>query len=86
MPLTGMATHSRTATASRLENFGFGNRSANNYHFSEQDEKNEASNDNHGLSNAEINSILQLTDPDDKFPTLSRRDNNSGLVSQLRIK
>lgn len=28
----------------------------------------------------DVKSYLRLTDPDDKFPTLIRQDNNSGLV------
>lgn len=33
------------------------------------------------MSTPDVSSYLRLTDPDDKFPTLIRRDDNPGLVS-----
>ena len=46
----------------------------------EEDDKMKEPKDEDRIPTPDVKSYLQLTDPDDKFPTLVRHDDNSGLV------
>lgn len=82
MPATGLSSQLRSNLA------GFGNNntagldsfSAAKYLFHNEDDR-ATLKDEDRLPTPDIKSYLKMTDPDDKFPTLSRRDDNSGLVS-----
>lgn len=52
--------------------------------FNSRNEEKHAFNAEHRLSTPDIHSYMKLTEPDDKFPTLSRRD-GSNIVSFLVI-
>lgn len=43
-------------------------------------EDDEDTKDEGRISTPDVNSYLRLTEPDDKFPTLTRREDNSGVV------
>lgn len=83
MPVTGLSSQLRSSLA------GFGNNnngngidsfSAAKYLFHNEDDR-ATLKDEDRLPTPDIKSYLKMTDPDDKFPTLSRREDNSGLVS-----
>jgi hypothetical protein len=79
MPTTTLAAQIRSPTAgfstSTLDSF-----SATKYLFQGEEER-EPPKDEDRLPTPDIKSYLRMTDPDDKFPVLSRRDTNSALVS-----
>ncbi|KKZ64637.1 hypothetical protein EMCG_09445 [[Emmonsia] crescens] len=87
----GSQTNSTTATAN-----GNGNGNGNGFNRSiglnpfhpakfafgdDDDEDRRGVKDDDRIPTPDVKSYLKLTDPDDKFPTLIRRDNNSGLLS-----
>ncbi|KAJ9238826.1 hypothetical protein DTO169E5_4659 [Paecilomyces variotii] len=83
MPVTGLSSQLRSSLA------GFGNNnngngidsfSAAKYLFHNEDDR-ATLKDEDRLPTPDIKSYLKMTDPDDKFPTLSRREDNSGLLS-----
>lgn len=49
----------------------------------DDDEDRRGLKDQDRIPTPDVKSYLKLTDPDDKFPTLIRRDDNSGLVSEV---
>ncbi|KAL1968720.1 hypothetical protein VTN77DRAFT_1546 [Rasamsonia byssochlamydoides] len=73
LPTTTLASQVRSPTAgfSTLDSF-----SAAKYLFHSDDDR-ETLKDEDRLPTPDIKSYLRMTDPDDKFPTLSRRDDNS---------
>ncbi|KAL1981022.1 hypothetical protein VTN96DRAFT_3246 [Rasamsonia emersonii] len=79
LPTTSLASQLRSPTTgfstSTLDSF-----SATKYLF-HNDEDRETPKDEDRLPTPDIKSYLRMTDPDDKFPTLSRNDDNSGLLS-----
>lgn len=79
MPTSSLASQLRSPTAgfsnSTLDSF-----SGSKYLFHGEEDRT-ALKDEDRLPTPDIKSYLRMTDPDDKFPILSRRDDNSGLVS-----
>lgn len=82
MPVTGLAAQFRSKYPSigTTAALGHANKS---FYIGDEDETNVNSADQTDLT-PDVKSILQLTAIDDKFPTLVRRDDNSGLASILR--
>jgi hypothetical protein len=84
MPVPGFSSQLR----SKYPGFGSANPmgyiNTTGFLFGDEEESHTTSADHSGLASPDIKSYLQLTD--DKFPTLVRRDDNSGLVSSLPLK
>ncbi|PGH23173.1 hypothetical protein AJ80_02810 [Polytolypa hystricis UAMH7299] len=84
MPTTGFGPQFPSTTAATTNGFN-GNSSntlkafRNTKYLFDNDEK--SIKDEDRIPTPDIKSYLRLTDPDDKFPTLSRREDNSGLLS-----
>lgn len=79
MPSTALNSHFRPAMSTFNNSSGLDSFNAAKYLFpSEEDQATVKGEDR--MPTPDIRSYLQLTDPDEKFPTLSRRD-ESGLVS-----
>jgi hypothetical protein len=79
MPTSSLASQLRSPTAgfsnSTLDSF-----SATKYLFHSEEDR-ATPKDEDRLPTPDIKSYLRMTDPDDKFPSLSRRDEKPGLVS-----
>lgn len=79
MPSTAVNSHLRPAMSTFNHSSGLDSFNAAKYLFpSEEDQATVKGEDR--MPTPDIRSYLQMTEPDDKFPTLSRRD-GSGLVS-----
>lgn len=79
MPSNGLNSHLRPSLSSFNRASGLDSFDAAKYLFpSEEDQATVKGEDR--IPTPDINSYLKMTDPDEKFPTLSRRD-DSGLVS-----
>lgn len=80
MPATGLASQLQGNVAGYASTVGLGHINTTSFLFGDDDHKPTSSSVQSGLTSPDIKSYLQLTDPDDKFPTLIRRDDNSGIV------
>src|SRR6266498_3528260 len=80
MPVQGFASQLRTRYPGFGSSTSFGHINTTSFLFGDE-EHTIASADQSGLTSPDIKTYLQMTD--DKFPTLIRRDDNSGLVSTL---
>jgi hypothetical protein len=50
-----------------------------------EDEHHDKTKDDERIATPDVHSYLKMTDPDDKFPTLTRRDDNPGVVCRLLL-
>jgi hypothetical protein len=78
MPTTSLASQIRS-TVSGFSSSALDSFSATKYLFPSEEDR-ATPKDEDRLPTPDIKSYLKMTDPDDKFPTLSRRDDNPGLV------
>jgi hypothetical protein len=78
MPTTSLASQIRS-TVSSFNNTALDSFGATKYLFPSEEDR-VVPKDEDRLPTPDIKSYLKMTDPDDKFPTLSRRDDNTGLV------
>lgn len=82
MPTANLSQFRTNAPTSSFNNpSGLESFSAAKYLFPHEDDR-DTLRDEDRLPTPDIKSYLKLTEPDDKFPTLSRRD-ESGLVSAM---
>lgn len=81
MPSSGLGSQIRPNITSFDRSSGLESFNAAKYLFHSEDDPSMLK-DEDRIPTPDIKSYLKLTDPDDKFPTLSRRD-DSGLVSLL---
>ncbi|PKX89731.1 putative RNA-binding protein [Aspergillus novofumigatus IBT 16806] len=79
MPSTGLGSQIRPNIAAFSNTSGLDSFSAAKYLFHNEDDRATVTEEDR-IPTPDIKSYLKLTDPDDKFPTLSRR-NDSGLLS-----
>ena len=79
MPTTSLASQIRSNTSGFSNPVGLSSFNASKFHFGEEHE--DEAKDEDRFPTPDIKTYLQLTDPDDKFPTLIRQDDHSGLVS-----
>lgn len=84
MPVQGFASQLRNKYPGFGPTNAFGHINTTGFLFGDEEENHSASADHSGLASPDIKSYLQLTD--DKFPTLIRRDDNSGLVSTCLLE
>jgi hypothetical protein len=78
MPVQGFGSQLRNKYPSFGPTGPFGHINTTGFLFGDDEENHAASADQSGLTSPDVKSYLQLTD--DKFPTLIRRDDHSGLV------
>lgn len=78
MPASGLGSQIRPNISAFSNNTGLESFSAAKYLLQNEDDRATVTEDDR-IPTPDIKSYLKLTDPDDKFPTLSRRD-DSGLV------
>lgn len=79
MPSTGLGSQVRPTLSGFNSSSGLESFNASKYLFHNEDDR-ATLKDEDRIPTPDFKSILKLTDTDDKFPTLSRRD-DSGLVS-----
>lgn len=79
MPSAGLGSQIRPNIAAFGNTSGLDSFSAAKYLFHNEDDRATVTEEDR-IPTPDIKSYLKLTDPDDKFPTLSRK-NDSGLVS-----
>lgn len=79
MPTTSLASQMRSNPSAFSNSVGMNPLNASKYIFGEHDDDD---NKEDRFPTPDIKTYLQLTDPDDKFPTLIRQDDQSGLVSK----
>lgn len=79
MPSTGMGSQVRPNVSGFNSSSGLDSFNAAKYLFHNEDDTGTPKEDDR-IPTPDIKSYLKMTDPDEKFPTLSRR-NDSGLVS-----
>lgn len=83
MPSTSLSSQIRPNISAFNAPSGLDSFSATKYLFHNEEDKGSLKDDDR-IPTPDIKSYLKMTDPDDKFPTLSRRD-DSGLVSHSEI-
>lgn len=80
MPTTSLASQMRSNTSAFGNSVGMNSLNASKYIFGEEQDADAKEEDR--FPTPDIKTYLQLTDPDDRFPTLIRQDEHSGLVSK----
>jgi hypothetical protein len=81
MPVQGFASQLRQKYPGFATGGTLGHINTTSFLFGDDEENPTGSAEQSGLASSDIKSYLQPTATDDKFPTLVRRDDNSGLVS-----
>jgi hypothetical protein len=79
MPTTSLASQMRSNPSAFSNAVGMNSLNASRYIFGEEHDDDTKEEDR--FPTPDIKPYLQLTDPDDRFPTLIRQDDHSGLVS-----
>lgn len=80
MPTTSLASQMRSNTSAFSNSLGMNTLNTSKYIFGEEHDADAKEEDR--FPTPDIKTYLQLTDPDDRFPTLIRQDEHSGLVSK----